>query len=324
MGVVYKARQVRLNRIVAVKMIRRGEAASVEETLHFRTEAEAAAKLRHPSIVKVHVVGELEGQPFFAMELIEGPTLAQLVLSGPLTTRRAAVYLQQIARAVEHAHRHGILHRDLKPANVLVDAADHVHVTDFGLAKSVHDDSELTQTRPRYGTTRYVPPEQIYGRRQQVGPTSDVYGLGAILYELLTGRPSFCAETTWEILAEVCQRDPLLPRLLNPQIPRELELICSQAHAERVSGGNECLITSLGHYASGRIRRRPPWILPRRGLTSQPSGEAASAALGYHVRAPSGREEYEPAAVGAWKENSITIHSKPSRRSNHDFAPKGP
>lgn len=254
MGVVYKARQVSLNRIVAVKMIRRGEAASVEETLRFRTEAEAAAKLRHPSIVKVHAVGELEGQPFFAMELIEGPTLAQLVLSGPLAARRAAVYLEQIARAVEHAHRHGILHRDLKPANVLVDAADHVHVTDFGLAKSVHDDSELTQTGQMMGTASYVPPEQIYGRRQQVGPTSDVYGLGAILYELLTGRPPFRAETTWETLAEVCQRDPLLPRLLNPQIPRELELIClkclekSPAHRYPTAAA---LADDLTHYLQG-------------------------------------------------------------------------
>ena len=226
MGVVYKARQVSLNRIVAVKMIRYGEAASAEEMARFRTEAEASAKLRHPGIVKVHAVGELQGQPFFAMELIEGPTLAQVVLNGPLAARRAASYLEQIARAVAHAHQQGILHRDLKPANVLLDAADHIHVTEFGLAKLVHDAGSLTQTGQMMGTASYVPPEQIHGRRQQVGPSSDVYSLGAIFYELLTGRPPFRAETTWETLAEVCQRDPVLPRLLNPQVPRELELIC--------------------------------------------------------------------------------------------------
>ncbi len=226
MGVVYKARQKTLDRIVALKMILAGRLATPDDLARFRTEAEAAAKLSHPNIVTVYDVGELDGQHYFSMEFIEGTTLAQRLATGPLPSRVAARYVQLTARAVHFAHRHNILHRDLKPSNILVDASDEPQVTDFGLAKRLGGDSGQTRTGAVLGTPSYMAPEQAAGKIKDLGPWTDVYGLGAVLYELLTGRPPFRSETPMDTVMQVLERDPVPPRLLNPKVDADLQTIC--------------------------------------------------------------------------------------------------
>ncbi|MSU63207.1 MAG: hypothetical protein EXS31_12565 [Pedosphaera sp.] len=226
MGIVYKARQPSLDRIVAVKMILFGSMASAEQIRRFRIEASAAGSLQHPNIVAVHEVGLHENQHFMVMDYVDGPNLSRLVQDSPLPARKAATYLKAIAEAVQYAHDHGILHRDLKPSNVLLGSDDRPRVTDFGLAKRFDTESSLTLSGHVLGSPNYMPPEQAGGGRQKVGRTSDVYSLGAILYHLLTARPPFRAETIGETLQQVQQTDPLSPRLLNASIPRDLETIC--------------------------------------------------------------------------------------------------
>ncbi len=226
MGVVYKARQMSLNRLVAVKMILAGEWATPEARQRFRAEAEAAANLQHPNIVAIHEVGEHEGQQYFSMDFVAGQNLAELVRGNPLSAERAAMYVKTIAEAVHFAHQRGILHRDLKPQNVLIDADDRPRITDFGLAKRVETDSGLTRTGDVIGSPSYMPPEQASSCPDEVGPQSDVYSLGAILYELLTGRPPFRGATTWETICQVLQTPPVSLRKLNPAVPRDLETIC--------------------------------------------------------------------------------------------------
>jgi serine/threonine-protein kinase len=224
MGVVYEARQRSLNRVVALKMVLRGEFASHADRARFRAEAEAAARLVHPNIVQVYEVGDVAGQPYFAMQFVTGPTLSRQLAEGPLTPSEAAKLLAAVARGVEHAHRHGIVHRDLKPANVLLAADDTPKVTDFGLAK-LADAGSFTQTGAIIGTPSYMAPEQARAEKQ-LGPTADIYALGAILYECLTGRPPFQAATALDTLLLVQEQDPVPPRLLNPKVPRDLETIC--------------------------------------------------------------------------------------------------
>jgi predicted Ser/Thr protein kinase len=227
MGVVYKARQRGLNRLVALKMILAGDLAAEDDLQRFRTEAEAAARLRHPNIVAVHEVGAVNGQPFFSMEFIEGRSLAQLLIEGPVPGRIAAGYVRQIARAVHYAHKQGILHRDLKPSNIMLDHDGEPFVTDFGLAKRLNaGDSALTRTGAIVGTPSYMAPEQAAGKVKELGPATDVYGLGAVLYELLTGRPPFRSDTPLDTLMHVLEREPVPPRLLNPKIDQDLETIC--------------------------------------------------------------------------------------------------
>jgi len=226
MGVVYRARQVRLNRIVAVKMILAGQLAGAEGVQRFRTEAEAAANLQHPNIVAIHEIGEDDGQHYFSMDYIEGQSLAALVLENPLPATRAARYVRIVAEAIDYAHRKGTLHRDLKPSNVLIDSVDQPRVTDFGLARKVTGGSELTVTGQILGTPNFMPPEQAGAKGTQVGPYSDVYSLGALLYHLVTGRPPFVAETVHQTLIQVLEADPAPPRLLNLSVPRDLDTIC--------------------------------------------------------------------------------------------------
>ena len=233
MGVVYKARQISLNRLVAVKVLLSGPLASPTDLQRFRAEAEAAANLQHPNIVAIHEVGEQAGQPFFSMDYVEGPCLSELVREHPLPAPRAAGFVKTIAEAIQYAHERGVLHRDLKPSNVLIDRAGQPRIIDFGLAKRLSSDpqlstlnDQLTLTGQVLGSPNFIPPEQAAGKRGAIGRHSDIYALGAILYYLLTARPPFAAATAHEIVHQVLTTEPVGPRSLNPNVPRDLEIIC--------------------------------------------------------------------------------------------------
>lgn len=233
MGVVYKARQTNLDRLVAVKLLPFSQFSREDVVQRFRTEAAAAASLQHPNIVAIHEIGEHEGQQYFSMDLVVGRTLAEVVREQPLSAKRAAAYLKSIAEAIHYAHQQGILHRDLKPSNVLIDESDQPRITDFGLAKRLGNGSELgarssdlTFTGQVLGSPNFMAPEQAEGRPQSVGPASDIYSLGALLYHLLTRQPPFQADSITTLLKQVVESEPVSPRLLNPSIPRDLETIC--------------------------------------------------------------------------------------------------
>jgi WD40 repeat protein len=227
MGVVYRARQVSLSRIVAVKMLLGGRLATKDFVQRFRTESAAAASLQHPNIVAIHEVGFAEGQHFFAMDYVPGRTLAQLVAEGPMRMRQAAKYLQAVAEAIHFAHERNVLHRDLKPSNVLIDSAtDQPRLTDFGLAKRLEGNTELTLTGQVLGSPNFMSPEQATAKRGAVGKRSDVFSLGAILYYLVTGRPPFQGQTLTDVLDQVLNNEPLAPHLLTPRVSKDLETIC--------------------------------------------------------------------------------------------------
>ncbi len=207
MGVVFQARQVNLNRPVALKMILAGQLANEADVRRFSIEAEAAANLDHPGIVPIHEVGEHEGQHYFSMGFVEGQSLAQKIARGPLPPRDAAALMVKVAEAIEYAHQHGVIHRDLEPANFLLDQVGNPRVIDFGLAKKLEGDSGLTGSGQIRGTPSYMPPEQTGGKRGEVGPAADVYALGATLYALITGRPPFQAATARLAVFHRCLRD---------------------------------------------------------------------------------------------------------------------
>ncbi len=232
MGVVYEARQVSLNRSVALKMVKAGLLAGDDELRRFQNEAEAIALLDHPGVVPVYEVGRHDGQHYFSMKLVPGGSLVPLIDRYTHDPRAAARLVAEAAEAVAHAHARGLLHRDLKPANILVDAEGHPHVTDFGLAKRVAADVELTQSGAILGTPAYMSPEQASGRRGSVTTASDVYGLGAVLYALLTGRAPFGGDSVVETLDAVRNAPPEPPRRLNAAVPRDLETICLKAMAK--------------------------------------------------------------------------------------------
>ena len=225
MGVVFRARQVSLNRPVALKMILAGQLADDTDVRRFYTEAEAAANLDHPGIVPIFEVGQHEGQHYFSMGFVEGKSLSQRLAEGPLSSREAAELMLKVAEAIEYAHQRGVIHRDLKPANVLLDQNGNPRVTDFGLAKKLEGDSGLTGSGQVMGTPSYMPPEQAGGKRGEVGPAADVYSLGATLYALVTGRPPFQASTAMDTVMQLIDDEPVPPRRLNPSIPRDLETI---------------------------------------------------------------------------------------------------
>jgi tRNA A-37 threonylcarbamoyl transferase component Bud32/tetratricopeptide (TPR) repeat protein len=263
MGVVYKARQKSLDRIVALKMIRDGGLAGAEAQTRFRAEAQAIARLQHPHIVQVFEVGEHEGQPFFSLELVSGGSLADQLNGTPQPPQQAARLIETLARAVHAAHQQGIVHRDLKPANVLLTSDGTPKVSDFGLAKRL-DSSLQTRSGVILGTPAYMAPEQAGmgetpalqsgGVSSAVGPAADIYSLGAILYEMLTGRPPFLGLTALDTLQQVKSRDPVPPRHLQPRVPRDLETICLkclQKEPRKRYESAEALAEDLRRFSAG-------------------------------------------------------------------------
>ena len=226
MGVVYLARQVDLGRTVALKMILASELASAEDVRRFYEEARTAARLRHPSIVAIHEVGQIEGQHYFTMEHIEGCSLLKVLRDKPIEPTAAAHLLISIARAVDYLHAHGIVHRDLKPSNILIGPQGEPYLTDFGLAKWTTTRQHLTRTGVVVGTPNYMSPEQASAGAEALSGRSDIFSLGAILYEMLTDRPPFAASNPVDTLLQVMEKDPLDPSQLRPNVPRELARIC--------------------------------------------------------------------------------------------------
>jgi serine/threonine-protein kinase len=264
MGIVFRARHVRLNRPVAIKMLLAGAYAQPTERERFRREAEAVASLRHPNVVQVYDVGEVDGHPYFTMEYVDGGSLAQKLTGTPPPARAAAELLTTLAAAVHAAHVAGIVHRDLKPGNVLLAADGTPKVGDFGLARRLDGDSDLTRTGVAVGTPSYMAPEQVDGKTDAVGPATDVHALGSILYELLTGRPPFKGETSEETLRQVVSQDPVAPSKLNPRVPRDLETVClkslHKSPARRYASARE-LADDLGRFLEGKpVRARPVGI----------------------------------------------------------------
>ena len=274
MGVVYRARQCSLNRIVALKTTMLPTVAGDEEIARFKNEAEAAANLRHPGIVAVYEVGETEGRHYYSMEYIAGNDLSRLIREHSLPGEQAADYVRQLAEAIQYAHEQGVLHRDLKPSNVLLDSRGAIKITDFGLAKRVHSDSQLTGALTIMGTPSYMPPEQAMPTRGPVGPYSDIYSLGALLYELLTCRPPFRADNPLETIRQVVSDEPIPPRRLNPKIAVDLETICLKCLEKEPSrryDSAQTLAEELNRYLEGQpILARPlgrierAWRLARR------------------------------------------------------------
>jgi serine/threonine protein kinase len=255
MGVVYKARQVSGDRLVALKLIRDGALASPQDRARFRIEAEAAARVRHPNVVQIYEVGEHQGRPYFAMELADGGGLDKLVAGRPQPAAQAAGLIRALALAARHAHAQNVVHRDLKPANILLTADGMPKVADFGLAKRLDTESTaLTQDGAVLGTVAYMAPEQAAGRVKDVGPAADVYALGAILYELLTGRPPFEASSWHRMVEQVLHDDPEPPTRLEPATPPDLETIClkclEKEPGRRYGSAGE-LADDLGRFLEG-------------------------------------------------------------------------
>jgi WD40 repeat protein/tRNA A-37 threonylcarbamoyl transferase component Bud32 len=292
MGVVYRARQKKLNRLVALKMILTGQLASDMEVQRFYAEATAAAQLEHPGIVPIYEVGEREGRHYFSMALVEGGTLAHRVKDRPLPPREAASLIRQVAEAVDHAHHHGIIHRDLKPSNILLDHDGRPKVSDFGLCKQITGDSHLTISGQVVGTPSYMPPEQASGKLDAVGPTADIYSLGAVLYRLVAGRPPFEAANVMETLKQVLEQEAISPRQLNAGVPRDLETICLkclQKAAEKRYASALALAEDLGRYLAGepilarpvgRIERLVRWCNRNRRVAALIGGIALSLVAG--------------------------------------------
>ncbi len=285
MGVVYRAKQKSLNRTVAVKMILSGQLASEADVARFRAEAEAAGNLDHSNILPIYEVGEHEGQQYFSMKLVTGGNLGGRVAELVVRPREAAALVARITRAVHFAHQRGILHRDLKPANVLLDPDGTPYVTDFGLAKRTEGDAGLTRTGAVVGTPSYMPPEQARAEKQ-LTTAADVYSLGAILYELLTGRPPFRAGTVFDTIREVLEKEPDHPRTFNLRADRDLSAIalkCLQKAPEQRYDSAAALADDLERWFNGEpTKARPPSVVGQawRWLRRNTTAAATVAALG--------------------------------------------
>ena len=280
MGIVYKARHLRLNRFVALKMLIAGAYAGPHERARFQREAEAVASLRHANIVQVYDVGDHEGWPYFTMELLEGGSLAQALAGTPQPARQAAALLATLAEAVQVAHQGGIVHRDLKPANILLTADGTPKIADFGLARHFDGEPALTLSGARMGTPSYMAPEQVIGKAGTIGPAADIYALGALLYEMLTGRPPFRAETATETERQVIAEEPVPPARLNPKVPRDLETICLKClhkDPERRYADAGALAEDVRRFVEGRpirARRISPLEHAWRWCRRNPAGAA--------------------------------------------------
>jgi tetratricopeptide (TPR) repeat protein len=261
MGVVYKARDLQLKRVVALKMVLAGAHAGAQDMARFRAEAEAAARLQHTNIVQIYEVGEQEGYPYFSLEFVDGKSLAQKLLGIPLPDKQAAEMTEQLARAMDTAHKRGVVHRDLKPGNVMLTSDGVPKITDFGLAKRLDDNTGQTATGTVMGTPSYMAPEQAMGNIKAIGPAADTYALGAMLYEMLTGRPPFQAATMIDTLDQVCHDEPVPPSRLQPKLPRDLETICLkclQKEAAKRYDSAMALADDLGRFLRDEpIRARP-------------------------------------------------------------------
>ncbi len=261
MGVVYKAWHLRLHRPVAVKMLLAGPFARQKELERFVREAQAAAGLNHPNIVQIYEVGNVEGRPYFTMEFVEGGSLAQKLAGVPQPVREAAALTSTLAETVQVAHQRGIIHRDLKPANVLLTVEGIPKIADFGLARRMEDAAAATQSGAPLGTPSYMAPEQAGGKTSAIGPAVDVYALGAILYEQLTGRPPFRGESGAETVQQVLLREPVPPSRLNPAVQRDLEIICLKClrkEPENRYASATALSNDLTCFLEGRpIQARP-------------------------------------------------------------------
>jgi serine/threonine-protein kinase len=286
MGVVYKAWHRRLNRVEAVKLIRAGQLAGPGDLARFRLEAETAAALDHPNIVPVYHAGQVDGQPYLAMRWVDGGSLFSQITRFRQSLRESALLVAKAARAVHFAHRRGILHRDLKPANILIDQAGEPQITDFGLAKRMDADAGLTQPGVIAGTPEYMAPEQARGEKI-LTVAADVYGLGAVLYALLTGRPPFSGPTRADVLQKVVSSPPTAPRALNPEIDADLEAVClkclEKEPQERYPSA-EALADDLSRYLRGEIvSARPPgvwdWLRQAMRTRPQPAADYAWPAL---------------------------------------------
>jgi WD40 repeat protein len=320
MGVVYKARQRRLDRVVALKMIRAGQGADGPGRKRFDGEARAVARLQHPNIVQIYEVGEADGQPFLALELVEGQSLAQRLDGSPWPARPAAALAEVLARAMHHAHARGVIHRDLKPSNVLLAGPPErcvPKVTDFGLARTL-DTAGETGTGAVLGTPSYMAPEQAEGHKG-VGPAADVYGLGAILYELLTGRPPFRADAPLQTLRQVVGAEPLRPRLLNPVVPRDLETVClkclHKGPKKRYASALD-LAEDLRRFLAGEpVAARPAGALERGGRWAR-RRPALALLLAVLLLAP-------PAAVVALAEHNRQLREALERAERGERAVRG-
>jgi hypothetical protein len=285
MGVVYRARQISLNRPIALKMILAGKLANASEVARFHTEAEAVARLDHPNIVPIHEIGEYEGCHYFSMKLIEGGNLAQKLSGKSLTPIRAASLLAEIARAVHYAHQRGILHRDLKPTNILLGRNGEPYVTDFGLARLLGAESELTGSMAVMGSASYMSPEQASGRTRELTTATDIYSLGTILYESVTGQPPFRAGTLIETVRQVVEKEPELPSGLNREVDHDLSTICLKClekEPRQRYGSAEAVAEDLERWLRHEpISARPisVWERGRKWVRRQPGIAALSASV---------------------------------------------
>jgi eukaryotic-like serine/threonine-protein kinase len=275
-GVVYRARQKSLNRTVALKVIGLGHWATEAHLKRFRLEAEAAASLEHSCIVPIYEIGERDGSCYFSMKFVEGGQLDQVVRRDPMSIRCAVELIAKIARTVHYAHEHGILHRDIKPGNILLDAKGEPHLTDFGLARLVETESTVTRTMEVLGTPSYMAPEQAVGNNAGVTGATDIYGLGAVFYQLLTGQPPFAGGTTYETIKLLLDTEPRQPRLLNPKVDRDLATICLKC-LEKDPQRRYSSALALAEDLEFWLKHEP--IRARREMVATKSGDCAFSGL---------------------------------------------
>jgi tRNA A-37 threonylcarbamoyl transferase component Bud32 len=294
MGVVYKARQTSLNRVVALKMIRDAGLAGPEEVGRFRVEAEAVARLQHANIVQIFDIGDWQGRPFISLEFVSGGSLADRLRGVPQSFKTAVPLIQTLALAVHAAHQQGIVHRDLKPANILLAWDGQPKISDFGLAKRLEDTDGRTQSGAILGTPSYMAPEQAEGKSRSVGPAADIYALGTLLYELLTGRPPFLGATPVETIHQVIFQDPVPPKRLLPNLPRALDTICLRCLAKdpaRRYRSAAALADDLRRFLADEpisARPTPAWRLALQWMRRQPAAAALIGISGMAVLAAVG------------------------------------